>query len=120
MVNVLDQAGSLRYKHLISEAKNLLQTSQNVNILTGVHDALDQMETKFDNALNVSPSPYNENQKETLKDYRAEVDKVIGLLQTRINELPRTGGRRRKSRRRKTTKRKTTKRRKSIRKRRNY
>jgi nitrate/nitrite-specific signal transduction histidine kinase len=114
-MNVLDQAGSLNYKRLISEAKNLLQTSQNVNVLLGVHDALDKLETKFDNALNVRPSPYNENQKVTLNDYRAEVDGLIRSIQTRINELPRAGGMRRKSRRRKTTKR-----RKSIRKRRNY
>ena len=115
MLSVLDRAGSLSYKNLIVDAKNLLQTSQNVNILIGVHDALYEMETKFDNALNASPSPYNENEKTTIKDYRAEVDNVIGLLQQRINELSRTGGRRRKSRRRKTTKR-----RKTIRKKRNY
>jgi len=119
-MNVLEEAGSLKYKDLITEAKEILRTSQNEDILMGMHEALDKLETKFNNALNIRPSPYNENQKVTLNDYRAEVDGLIRSIQTRVNGLPRTGGRR-KSRRRKTTKRrKSTKRRKTTRKRRNY
>jgi hypothetical protein len=118
LMNVLDEEGSLEYKKLITKAKTILRTSQDENILMGMVAALDDLETKFENALNATPSPYNENQKVTLKDYKAEVGNLIGLFQQRVNELPRTGGRIRKSRRRKTTKR--SKRRKSTRKRRNY
>ena len=117
-MNVLEEAGSLKYKDLIRKAKNILQTSQDENILMGMVAALDDFETKFEDALNVSPSPYNENQTVTLNDYKAEVGNLIGLFQQRVNELPRTGGKKRKSRRRKTTK--TTKRRKSTRKKRKY
>jgi hypothetical protein len=114
-MSVLNKEGSLEYKNTITDAKRILRTSQDENTLMGMVESLYDLETKFTNALDATPSPYNENQKVTLKDYKAEVGNLMGLFQQRVNGLPRTGGRKRKSRRRKTTKR-----RKSTRKRRKY
>ena len=48
-MNVLDEAGSLKYKDSIAYAKEILRTSQNEDILMGMAGALDDLETKINN-----------------------------------------------------------------------
>lgn len=118
MANIFSKEGSLLFKAFIDKTTNLAQlltTTAELNKLRNlILEKLDAWKELVD-----SPT-LSTNQKETAIIYLEKVQEVLNLINARINEIDRVGGKRRKSRksmkRRKSMKsKKSMKRRKSIR-----
>jgi len=111
---ILSEEGSLKFKQELANAENMSRVSSNVANLEEAHNELYHnklylIDTELRNPV------YSKHQRETMKTYRDELNKVIGLLQRRLDALMSydpnaSGGRRksrRRSRRRKSSRRKT-------------
>ena len=96
MADIFSKEGSLKFKAFIDKATNLAQlltTTAELNKLRNlILEKLDAWKELVD-----SPT-LSTNQKETAIIYLEKVQEVLNLINARINEIDRVGGKRRKGR----------------------
>ena len=117
MADIFSEEGSLLFKKFIDNVTNLAQlltTTAELNKLRNlILEKLDAWKILVDSPT-LSP-----HQKETARIYLEKMQEVLNLINARINEIDRVGGKRRKRRTRKSRTRKRRTRKSKTRKYRN-
>jgi hypothetical protein len=107
MADIFSEEGSLLFKKFIANATNLAQnlttTAELNKIRNLILEKLDAWKILVDSPT-LSP-----HQKETARIYLEKMQEVLNLINARINEIDRVGGKRRKRRKRRTRKSRTRK-----------
>jgi hypothetical protein len=105
MADIFSEEGSLLFKKFIDNVTNLAQlltTTAELNKLRNlILEKLDAWKILVDSPT-LSP-----HQKETARIYLEKMQEVLNLINARINEIDRVGGKRRKRRTRKSRTRKS-------------
>ena len=118
MADIFSEEGSLLFKKFIANATNLAQnlttTAELNKIRNLILEKLDAWKILVDSPT-LSP-----HQKETARIYLEKMQEVLNLINARINEIDRVGGKRRKRRTRKSRTRKSRTRKSRTRKSRYY
>jgi len=100
MADIFSEEGSLLFKKFIDNATNLAQlltTTAELNKLRNlILEKLDAWKTLVDSPT-LSP-----NQRETARIYLEKMQEVLNLINARINEIDRVGGKKRKGRKSRT------------------
>ena len=95
MADIFSEEGSLLFKKFIDNATNLAQlltTTAELNKLRNL--ILEKLDAWKELVEYPTLSP---NQRETARIYLEKVQEVLNLINARINEIDRVGGKRRKS-----------------------